>query len=324
MMKIKYITALILAVVLVVSISGFKLKNTDSAKETSSGDRLIGTVITTESLNTFDVEAYLNDNIDEVVKSAKKGEEVEVESNGKEYNNRIYGRLETIETKNEDGEMVSHKEYVFDDIDGFWIFDATIPATETEESYTCLCVDGGISNISSAIHNDNGELTELSLTADIYYSYEMWGTVFYMNPVYQESDGDIYVVEGTGHSVTGDKGSVGSGSQTFSDSIKTTENGEETTFKSTVTINYIPVYVPTEISFIFMNDDNKAISELTFKPDEVPDEIKAPEGAEYVLLQQKSEEGSDIETIGRGEETAEHLFEEEDGICSLRAVTLKW
>lgn len=327
MMKIKYITALILAVVLVVSISGFKLKNPDSEKEISLGDRLIGTVITTESLNTFDMEAYLNDNIGDVVKSAKKGETVEVESDGRKYNNRIYGRLETIETKNEDGEMVSHKEYVFDDINGYWIFDVKIPATETEESYTCLCSEGGLSNIQSKLHRTDNGVEELELIADIYYSYEKWGTVFYMNPVYQESDGDVYVVEGTGHSVTGDKGSVGSdskGSQTLSDSIKTTENGEETTFKSTVTINYIPVYVPTEISFIFMNDNNKAISELSFTPDEVPDEIKAPDGADYVLLQQKSEEGSDLETVGRGEVSAEYLAEEEDGICSLRSVMLQW
>ena len=319
--KVKHITIIILAIVLVVSLCGFKLKNPDSEKETSLGDRLIGTVITTESLNTFDMEAYLNDNIGEIIKDKNHTADTE----GKQdYNNKIYGRLETIETKNEDGETVSHKEYVFDDIDGFWIFDAKIPATETEESYTCLCVDGGISNISSAIHNNDGVLTELSLTADIYYSYEKWGTVFYMNPVYQESDGDVYIVEGTGHSVVGDKVSGGSGSQTISDSIETTENGEETTFKSTIKINYIPVDVPTEISFIFMNDDNKAISELSFNPDEVPDEIEVPEGAEYVLVQQKSEEGSELETVGRGKASAEYLAEEEEGICSLRAVMLQW
>ena len=319
--KVKHITVVILAVVLVVSLSGFRLKNPDSAKETSLGDRLIGAVITTESLNTFDMEAYLNDNVGEIIKDKNHTADTE----GKQdYNDKIYGRLETVETKNEDGETVSHKEYVFDDIDGFWIFDAKIPATETEESYTCLCVDGGVSNISSAIHNNDGELTELSLTADIYYSYEKWGTVFYMNPVYQESDGDVYVVEGMGHSVVGDKVSGGSGSQTISDSIETSENGEETTFKSTVKINYIPVYVPTEVSFIFMNDDNEALSELGFTPDEVPDEIKAPEGAEYVLVQQKNEEGSELEAVGRGEEIAEYLAEEEDGICSLRTVTIDW
>ena len=319
--KVKHITVIILAVVLVVSLCGFKLKNPDSEKETSLGDRLIGTVITTESLNTFDMEAYLNDNVGEIIKDKNHT----VDTDGKQdYNNRIYGRLETVETKNEDGETVSHKEYVFDDIDGFWIFDAKIPATETEESYTCLCVDGGVSNISSAIHNNDGELTELSLTADIYYSYEKWGTVFYMNPVYQESDGDVYVVEGMGHSVVGDKVSGGSGSQTISDSIETSENGEETTFKSTVKINYIPVYVPTEVSFIFMNDDNEALSELGFTPDEVPDEIKASEGADYVLVQQKNEEGSELEAVGRGEEIAEYLAEEEDGICSLRTVTIDW
>ncbi|MBQ1967463.1 MAG: hypothetical protein II356_05750, partial [Clostridia bacterium] len=227
-MKIKAIAILIALCILAAVISGFQLKKPEAENKSTLGDRLIGTLITTEGLNTFDMEAYLNENIGEIVKGENQTVEIE---DKQDYNNKIYARQVTEEDTTEDGEKITHKEYVFDDINGYWIFDAKIPATETEESYTCLCSKGGLSNIQSNVHHTDNGVEELELIADIYYSFEKWGTVFYMNPVYQEADGDIYVVEGMGHSVTGDKGSIGSdskGSQTLTDKITVNENGEET------------------------------------------------------------------------------------------------
>lgn len=326
-MKIKYIVAVLLAAVLAVSLWSPQLKKPESETNSTLGDRLIGTVVTTKSLNTFDMEAYLNDNIGDIVKGSRKGETVQIENGKNEYNNKIYARPVTVTTETDDGEKVTHKEYVFDDIDGFWIFDAKIPSTETEESYTCLCSEGGISNVRSKIHHTDNGVEEIELTADVYYSYELWGTVFYMNPVYQEGDGDIYVVEGMGYSVTGDKGSIdgdASGSQSLSDKITVNEDGVETLMKSTVTVNYIPVYVPDEISFIFMNDANKAISELSFAPSQVPEKIAVPEGTEYVIVEKKNEEGSLVDVAGKNCENAEYLCEDSDGICSVRGVVLEW
>ena len=323
-MKIKVIAILIALCILAAVISGFQLKKSDSENKSTLGDRLIGTLITTESLNTFDMEAYLNENIGEIVKGENQTVEIEDKQN---YNNKIYARQVTKEDTTEDGEKITHKEYVFDDINGYWIFDAKIPATETEESYTCLCSEGGLSNIQSKVHHTDEGVQEIELIADIYYSFEKWGTVFYMNPVYQEADGDIYVVEGMGHSVTGDKGSIGTdskGSQTLTDKITVNENGEETVYQSKVTINYIPVYVPVKTEFVFMNDDNKAISASEFNAHQVPSELSVPKGTEYVIILQKSEEGTETDVVGKGTEYAEFLFEENQGICSLGSVTLKW
>lgn len=323
-MKIKIIAILIALCILAAVISGFQLKKPEAENKSTLGDRLIGTLITTEGLNTFDMEAYLNENIGEIVKGENQTVEIE---DKQEYNNKIYARQVTEEDTTEDGEKITHKEYVFDDINGYWIFDAKIPATETEESYTCLCSEGGLSNIQSNVHHTDNGVEELELIADIYYSFEKWGTVFYMNPVYQEADGDIYVVEGMGHSVTGDKGSIGSdskGSQTLTDKITVNENGEETVYQSKVTINYIPVYVPVKTEFVFMNDDNKAISASEFNTHQVPSELSIPKGTEYVIILQKSEEGTETDVVGKGAEYAEFLFEENQGICSLGSVTLKW
>lgn len=323
-MKIKVIAILIALCILAAVISGFQLKKPEAENKSTLGDRLIGTVITTESLNTFDMEAYLEDNIGSIVKDENHTVNIE---DKKDYMGKIYARQVTKEDTTEDGEKITHKEYVFDDINGYWIFDAKIPSTETEESYTCLCSEGGFSNVQSKIHHTDNGLQEIELIADIYYSYEKWGTVFYMNPVYQESDGDIYCVEGMGYSVSGDKGSIdgnSSGSQTLTDKITVNENGEETVYQSKVTINYIPVYVPVRTEFVFMNEDNEAISESGFNTHQVPSELNVPKGTEYVIILQKSEEGTITDVIGKNCEYAEILFEENQGICSKGSVEFKW
>jgi len=323
-MKIKVVSLLMGLCVIVAALSGPQLKKPESENKSTLGDILIGTVITTEGLNTFDMEAYLNENIDSIVKDGNHTVNIGDKQN---YNNKIYARQVTKEDTTEDGKKITHKEYVFDDIDGFWIFDAKIPSTETEESYTCLCSEGGISNVKSQIHHTDNGAQEIELIADIYYSYEKWGTVFYMNPVYQENDGDIYCVEGTGYAVSGDKGSIdgtSSGSQTLSDKITVNENGEETVYQSKVTINYIPVYVPFQIEFVFMNEANKAIKEESFKPQGVPEKLTVPNGTEYVIVIQENEEGSIADTIGKNCENAEFIAEDNDGYCSLHSVNLVW
>ena len=323
-MKIKVALLLMVLCVVVAALSGPQLKKPENENKSTLSDRLIGTVITTESLNTFDMEAYLNENIDSIDKDENYTVNIEDKQN---YNNKIYARQVIKEDVTEDGEKITHKEYVFDDIDGFWIFDAKIPSTETEESYSCLCSEGGISNINSKVHHTDNGVEEIELTADIYYSYEKWGTVFYMNPVYQESDGDIYCVEGMGYAVSGDKGSIdrtSSGSQTLNDKITVNDNGEEIVYQSKVTINYIPVYVPSQIEFVFMNEDNKAIKEETFKPENVPEELTVPKSTEYVIVIQKNEEGSIADVIGKNCENSEFIAEDNDSYCSLHSVNLVW
>lgn len=326
-MKFKAAVSIIVVGMLLLSLCGCQLKKPESEIQSTEGDRLIGTVITTESLNTFDFESYIKDNMGDVVDSVNDGEFLKVDGERSTYENKIYARKVSVTDTGEDGTEIKHEEYVFDEVEGFWIFDAQIPETETENSYTCLCSEGGLSDVHSKIASNDSGVTSLELTASLYYSYEMWGTVFYMNPVYQESDGDIYVVEGFGYAVSGDKGSIdgdSSGSQSISDKVTVNENGEETTTESTVTINFVPVYVPEEISFIFMNDDNEAVDEKSFVPEKVPESIDVPKGTQYIITLQKSEEGSQADVVGKGYYSAEYIMEEKDGICTKASVSLIW
>ena len=71
-MKIKVIAILIAICILAAVISGFQLKKPEAENKSTLGDRLIGTLITTESLNTFDMEESLSENIGNIVKDKNK------------------------------------------------------------------------------------------------------------------------------------------------------------------------------------------------------------------------------------------------------------
>ena len=100
-MKIKIIAILIALCILAAVISGFQLKKPEAENKSTLGDRLIGTLITTEGLNTFDMEAYLNENIGEIVKGENQTVEIEDKQN---YMGKIYARQVVEEATDDNGE----------------------------------------------------------------------------------------------------------------------------------------------------------------------------------------------------------------------------
>ncbi len=300
MKKIKALSLISAVIIIAIAFSGCQLKK--EAPESAAGDRLIGAFVTTDYLDTFDVESYLKDNINEIT----DGGEVEIE-NTIGYEKKIYAEKVKIED-----EGVFHEEYIFD-LEGFWLYDVTIPKTEDSEKYTSLCSEG-INNINVATHQkDDGE--ELTLEGAIYYTKNK---TFYLNPVFQEKDGDVYTVAGQGLSSSGG----GISSSTLSDEITITEGEEKKTYKTTVKMSYIIAEEPKEVTFVFMKGA-EALSEFTYKPQEVPEKLKAPKGAEYLLVLEKGN-STVPEAYGNEEETAEYLKKSSDGFCSKAAVNIDW
>ncbi len=311
-MKIKAAFLVLVAAIVAFSFSGIQLKQNSPEGMKSPSDRLIGAVITTESLNTFDFEAYLQENIEDVMKN---GGEVTAEN---KYQKRIYAEKVTRTEINDEGREITHEEYVFD-IDGFWVFDAKIPSTEAAESYTVLCSEGGLSDVHTSIHHTDDELSSMELTATLYYAVNDSLTIYYLNPVYQQQDGAIYCVEGTGLSVSG--AGIGSEStQTVSDKLTVTQDGEEIIYESTVRIKHVPVEIPQEVSFIFMDKENRAIDALTYPASQVPEKIPVAEGTEYIIISERNESGSSPCVVGTSEEYGEYLCHVKDGICEKRTV----
>ncbi len=318
-MKIKVLfSVLILGAIAALSISGFQLKDTEAENTGSESDRLIGAVITRESLNTFDFEAYAEENIEDIIRF--NGGEITADNSN---HNKIYAKPKDITLTDEAGEKSTHKEYIFEDIDGFWIFDAQIAATETEELYTVLCSEGGVSDTHTKIHRTDEELELMELTATVYHSIDDAANVFYLNPVYQESDGDVYCIEGSGLSVSGiTQGSESS--QSLSSKITVNKNGEEKVYESKVTVKFIYAEIPETTSFIFMDKDNKTISAEDFSPTEIPEKITVPKDTEYIIINEKSLNGGNTQVVGKNEEYGYFFTELEKGILEKRSVQFVW
>ena len=75
-------------------------------------ERLIGVFLTTESLDLFDFDSYLKDNISDF-----SGGEIKLDGNTDKYQGRLYAELrQKTLTNTETGEKLTTEEYVFPDL----------------------------------------------------------------------------------------------------------------------------------------------------------------------------------------------------------------
>jgi hypothetical protein len=124
------IVAICLAALLLSMLPGCQLAREDAGTNASE-DRLIGVFLTTEYLDLFDFEGYLNDNI-----GSLSGGDIKLDGTTEEYQGKLYAELSprTL-TNTETGEEVVTKEYVFPGFEGITYFSARVPATTEQEGF---------------------------------------------------------------------------------------------------------------------------------------------------------------------------------------------
>ena len=148
-MMIKRIFIVFIIVLILLNITGCQLALEDKG-ESNIKDRLIGVLITDEYLDLFDLEGYLNDNINKF----SGGGSIMIEGDNREYQGRLYATLTTLTLTDEKGNTHETKEFAFDNVDGVAYFSATVPATEEDESFITYGSDEAISDGHMSIHSD--------------------------------------------------------------------------------------------------------------------------------------------------------------------------
>ena len=293
MMKRKFLI-LVCGVLLLCFLFGCQL-----AKEYDGphNDRMIGVFITTEHLDLSPYDMFANLTII---------------------------TLTSVDT----GETLTTAEYDFPQLIGISFFSPVVAVASTNDSFTTTKIDEAISNGHVAIHvGDNNNSKTLSGTIFVTHPNETLN--FYINPVFQESTGGIYVVSGDAISVTAPSGTGAAMTHSMESVHTTTENGVTTTdsFSITITISTIPA--PEKIRIIQMSADNVLISQADFDPREVPAEYSPEEDTAYIIVETHSrdETGSDIiirEIHNRGDEYIDTFYVRADDICVMRQTQLIW
>lgn len=292
-------------------LSGCQLAIEDADKP--SGDRLAGVFVTTEYLDLFDVEAYLNDNLRVV------GGELSIEGDTSEYYGRIYAQKTAVD---------EHRvEYEFTELNGFGYY-SLIEYGDTPLDNLHYCyADEGISDPKNHYKStDEGEGVEMDGT--IYFPADGSDAVFYFNPVYQTSNGDVYVTSGQGFSTdTMIEGQVYS--QTMEETTSITMNGETESWSTSVTTNIEGIHLPKKYVLLYMDNESQILRSQEYVPGSVMPEMSIPADTAYLILEayKTNEEGGDIthrEIVNRGEDSFFTFCLNEKGICVKEYTYLTW
>jgi len=312
------ILAAILLAVFILGLVGVALANPQTIEETKE-DRLVGVFVTTEYLDLFDFNSYLNNNTNNIVNGRK------MKDDGS-YNGRLYATLEDqVITNEETGETLTRQKYVFSDIDGFEYFTAEMQ--NNGQTYTATYGDDVFSDGNTHISvTDFGNSIEIEGT--VYVLPKRDDNVFYMNPVYQTDSGDIYATQGTG--LSGNMDSEGSVmSQTLDASYTVTKDGNSQTDSASIKVSISGMYEPVGIEIIEFDENSEIVARNEYAPGDVPKNIELMTKTEYIVVTTRKSDPQggfsfSAETYNKSDTSINTFYSLDDGICRGQYTTLTW
>ena len=259
--------------------SGCTLAVPDAGAD-GNGDRLIGAFITSEYLDLYDMEGYLNDHAASLMNNSS----ITI-GNDSRYEGKLVATVDK-----EGAQSSSEWKISFGDIKGEYIL---MPVTEDKDGNTFvgnLCSDGVGDPYLNYNVTDDGETQEISATV-----YQVSGKsehTQYVNPVFQKENGEIYAMAGNGYS-NGVGGSEGNTmAATLSGETTTVENGKTKTEGCKVTVQFATMYKPVQTVIYQMSETNQVLKQNAYEPSQVPDILKVEAGTAYILEESRKEDSS--------------------------------
>ncbi len=273
--------AVITALLIIFTLSGCQLAREDG--EANNGmDKLIGVYVSYEHVDLFDLEGYINDNLN------FSGGEIKIEGETKKYEGRMYATQKDEVKTSSEGEKYTETQFVFEELPGIGMFAPTVvdPLLE-DRTYISAGGDGFTDTKFHVKSGDNEDGLELSGT--LYISSGAMSDAIYINPVYQSEDGKVYLVSGHGFAATGDNGEGGVYSQKLEDKVTVNENGKSKSYSSTVEVSVATMNPTIKVSMLQMDKDGNVVKKVEYNPDNAPGELKTEFGTEYIIVESTKE-----------------------------------
>ena len=295
--KVK-VLALLLALCL---LSGCSLARPEAEEGNGMNqDMMIGVFITREYLDLFDFEGYLEDNLNTVVNG---GGEISPEDMEK-YGGRLYAE------KTGEG-------YDFG-IEGMGAF--FVQWEQDGVPYSASYSIGPMELYLSTVVSDEG--TSKEYTGTVYV--QCGGTeAFYVNPVYQDSEGQVYLIAGSG--ISSDVTEGASMTQTMSGEYTTTVDGKTQLYSMRTEIRFCGAQMPQTYRVLHMSKDSELLQTEDYTPETLPEDIRPCEGAEYLIIETQNTDKVTRQIVSRAEDSCQ-LFAptEMEGIIAQRRTEVVW
>ncbi len=247
--------AIALIFVLALMLPGCSLLREDG--EPADADRLVGVYITENYIDSFDFEAYVQDNASSL--SGGSGE-ISREDAAK-YTRRIYA------------EVVDGKTSF--PIEGI----AFIAARYEKDGESCTGSDYGdkLADVHLSI-NVSDDMETTVLTGKLFADSGAGRMSAYCNPVYQQADGRVYLVPGEGMSAN-----MGSMTHSLSESCESAKKGERG-YGMDITLEVEGRRPSEKLAVLLYSAEGALLSRTEYAPEEMPEEISA-EGAAWAVFE---------------------------------------
>ena len=254
----KRIITWILAVLM---LSGCQLAS-EEKREDQLQDKLVGVFVTFEHLDLeFDMEGYLNDNIDRIA----DGEEIVLEpGEGMEYEEKLWA-------------AVTEEGWSFPGIDGL------IMGQMWKEDHWAGFSTEGFSGMKTAVEQTE-TLDSIAEEGTIYVPFDTDSFIFYSNPVYMTPDGAYYAQQGSGFS--GDGMAIGGMSQSVKCEIKETLDGVEKGYSAEYTVRIEGVVLAEKVVLVQMSADHTELDRAEYLPGELPESVTPAADAAYIIVEE--------------------------------------
>ena len=246
--------AITLILVLALMLPGCSLLREEG--EPADADRLVGVYITENYIDSFDFEAYVQDN----ASSLSGGGEISREDAAK-YTRRIYAE-------------------VVDGKTSFPIEGIAFIAARYEkdgESYTGSDYGDKLADVHLSI-NVSDDMETTVLTGKLFADSGAGHMSAYCNPVYQQGDGRVYLVPGEGVSAN-----MGSMTHSLSESCESAKKGERG-YGMDITLEVEGRRPSEKLAVLLYSAEGALLSRTEYAPEEMPEEISA-EGAAWAVFE---------------------------------------
>ena len=306
-MNKKILLALLLAAALL--LAGCSLALPEDGDAVEDGDPMVGVLVTRESLDLFDMDAYLRENGSKLLNGGTvSGADAE------KYTGTLFAAWDE-----------EKQSYGFAGVDGYiWLC--------TEESgdagdYTKMQSDGVFCDGSSAVNvTDEGESYTFSATLYAVKKNADETVGMFVNPLYQTADGRVYARAGQGISASGNEGAYPSMTQTLRQELKKSGKDGKTTRKFECAVKMQLTAEPEKVTLFWMDTEHGVLKQESYQPGTLPETLDVKR-AQFLLCVETAADGTQTRTLYGPEnetQTLDTFVPAEDGLLEKQYTELMW
>lgn len=301
-MRIRRTMALLLALCMTAPLTGCQLAREEQA---ATRDRLVGALVTLQSLDLFDMEGYLNDHPG----SISQGGAVELAGGPSEYDGRLYA-------------VATDGEYRFDGVEGALM----LLSVETEADGSSVVrnqVDDWLTDVHQGVRYVDERRCEQSLEATLCLSPAGSGANVRLNPVYRAGDGSVYAMEGQcGRFDFTDRGETGA--MALAEEWTETESGNTSAEAIRVQLNVRMEAPSKRITVCQMDADDRELTRREYAAEALPERIAPEADAAWLLVEHRAADGTVQRTICEPGDACLEVFTDGGDVCIARSIDLDW